>query len=807
VPAQLTPLIGRGREVEAACRLLQGDELRLLTLTGPGGVGKTRLALQVAADLEEAFEDGVCFVSLASVADPASVGCAIAGALGLREGGRRPFLDELRHSLRSRRLLLVLDNFEHVTAASPLVAELLAACPRLTVLATSRASLRVSGEHEFPVSPLALPVLGEVDSADRILEFAAVELFVQRAHAVRPDFELTETNAPAVVEICARLDGLPLAIELAAARVKLLDPQDMLARLEHPLELLTGGRTDAPPRQRTLWATIDLSHDLLDSGERRHLRRLAAFAGGCTLEAVETLLRVEGGVPAEVLGGVMGLLDKNLLRRSEGGNSEARFEMLATVREYALERLAESGETESVRDAHAEYYCAFAEKADAKLASPEQRHWLRRLREEHDNLRAALAWTIDRGDVETALRLGCALGRFWLLVGHLSEGRRSLAAALDCSDDGPPARRARALAAAGVLAVHQADYGEAARLCQESLALARELGDRRRVAEALSGLALSAQRAGRPEPAVEMYTEVLAMYRELGDTNAVARSLEGVGMSSYFGGHNPAARRSLEESLLLFRALGDHQRVAAVLVHLGSVSWSEGDPEGARIRVAEAKPILDELGDRWGNARALYLSGVAATDQQSLAEALADLESAVAIFTELGDKLLLSGCIVGVARVAAAQAGPEQVMSLLAAAERTRETAGAALPASMHREYLRLLANAREQLSEEALAAASAEGSRMTPQEAVAAYRSAAAGSPPSYPAGLTAREVEVLREVATGLTDAQVAEELVVSLRTVHSHLHSIYRKLGVGSRTAATRFAIERNLVSGASGVGSST
>jgi DNA-binding CsgD family transcriptional regulator len=350
-----------------------------------------------------------------------------------------------------------------------------------------------------------------------------------------------------------------------------------------------------------------------------------------------------------------------------------------------------------------------------------------------------------------------------------------------------------------VLAVHQADYDDAAELCHESLAIARDLGDDRGVADALSARALLAQRAGRTETAAEIYQEALAIYRELGDKSAVARSLEGVGQSLYVNGDYEAALPPLAEGVALFRRLGDRRGVAASLLHLAGLHRAEGVPAEARALLAEAIPIVDELGDRWATARGLLLSGLAAIDLEAHADAASDLERSLAVFTELGDKLLLSACVVGFARIAAAHAAPEHAARLLASAERTREAAGASWPAFLQVEHQRELAAARERLGDEAFAEAWEEGIRLAPQVAVAAYRSAAAKSPPAYPAGLTAREVEVLRVVATGLTDAQVAEQLVVSLRTVHSHLHAIYRKLGVSSRTAAARFAIDRNLLGG--------
>ncbi len=597
VPAQLTPLIGRTREVEVACTLLQRADMRLLTLTGPGGVGKTHLALQVATDLLGDFAEGVYFVSLAPISDPVLVVPTIACTLGFGTIEDRSLAEQLKAYLHDKRLLLLLDNFEQVVAAAPLLVELLTGCPKLKLLVTSRAPLHIRGEHEFPVPPLALPDPKRLPDSAALSQYGATALFVQRALAVIPDFQITDTNAPVIVEICARLDGLPLAIELAAARVKLLSPQALLARLEHRLDTLTSGAQDLPVRQQTLRSTLKWSYDLLNEREQRLFRRLSVFVDGCTLEAVEAVSAALGDAALGVMDGVASLLDKSQLQRIEQVGDEPRLLMLETLREYGLELLVTHGEIETTRAAHAAYYLRLSEMAEPNLTGTEQERWLHRFEWEQENLRTVLCWLIKRAEMgevehaERALRLGGALLRFWT--------------------------------------VH--DYG------------------------------------------------------------------------------------------------------------------SED----------------------------------------------------------------IASCLEGLAGVIAAQGEPVRAVLLWGAVESLREAMGMPIPPGERVRYDRAVTLVRAQLSEETFAAAWAEGRTMTPEQAFVAQGRAtipllpntiSSGSlltPSTYPAGLSAREVEVLRLVADGFTNSQIAEQLVISPLTVNAHVRSIYNKLEVSSRSAATRFAIQHHLV----------
>ena len=775
VPSPPTTLVGREDDAASVCALLRRADVRLVTLTGPGGVGKTSLARHVAGELASGYEDGECFVALESVRDPALVPATIAGALGLREAGAVRLVDRVASFLSDRRMLLVLDNFEHVAAAAPVVAEVLAACPSLEVLATSRGSLRLSGEHEFPVSPLALPDLEHRHELDAMGAYSGVELFLERARAVRPGFRLSEENAEAVGAICARVDGLPLAIELAAARVRLLSPAEIVARLAHPFELLTGGPLDLPERQRTLGDTISWSLALLDRGARTMFTRLGVFADGFTVDAAEAVAGDLGG--AGVIDALAELIDQGLVQRLAETGPASRPRLLETIREFALEQLAASGEEDDARAAHAAFYVALARSGDSERLEPEQA-----------NLRAAMRWYLAREDQEGAVALAAASSAFWLSRGHLTEGRRWLEQAL-ALDDGPPTGdSAQASIAGGLLAYNQADYAVGASHLQRGLDQFRELGDNPGVARALAALALARTRAGDLAPALHLAEEALAAYRRLDDDAGVGRSLETLGRVLWIQGNYGQARARLQESRAAARTLGARDIAARASQGLGWVALADGDLEGADALLEESLAEFQELGDRWWSLRGICGLGHVAARRGAHAAARLRFEEGLETARELGDPMLEAGCVEGLAGAH----GPGLAAGLLGAAERLRERAGAAWPAFVQVDSERSAQRARDALGEERFAAEWARGRAMGAAEILRDSRPAQ----PGHPAGLTLREVEVLRLVAAGLTDAQVAERLVLSVRTVHSHVRSIYRKLGVSSRSAATGYAFRQGL-----------
>jgi predicted ATPase/DNA-binding SARP family transcriptional activator/uncharacterized protein HemY len=641
LPTSLTRLIGREQELAAVRAQLGRADVRLLTLSGPPGVGKTRLALQAGAVLSDLFADGVFFVPLAPISDPDLVVAAIAQTLDVKEMGGQSLIERLQAILRDKQLLLVLDNFEQVVDAAPRVAELLMACPALKVLVTSRVVLRLSGEHECPVAPLALPDLQHRPSVEALSQIAAVALFVERARAVKPDFVLTAENASAVAEICARVDGLPLAIELAAARVKLFSPQALLARLERRLNILTSGARDLPPRQQTLRSTIDWSYHLLNAGEQTLFGRLGVFVGGCTLEAAEAVCYMNGDLPIDSVEGIATLVDQSLLRQEEDVDGEPRLVMLETIREYALERLEASGEAETIRRQHAAYHLKLAEQAEPQLHGPEPVAWLERLEAEHDNLRAALAWSqsVD-GDAVLGLQLAGNLWRFWSIRGYLSEGRTWLERllALAPSSAIPASSWAHALHGAGVLARHQGDCSGTAALCGQSLALFRELGHRQGVARSLNELGWAVQARGEYERAMAYYQEGLDLFRCLGDQRGIAEVLDHLGRVARGRGDYRQATACFRESLSLFRTLGDTRGTAIALKSLGSVLWIQGDNAAARSLHEESLALFRTLGDTWGVALALDHLGLVAREQGEYAVAHAHFEESLALRRDIGDR-------------------------------------------------------------------------------------------------------------------------------------------------------------------------
>jgi predicted ATPase/class 3 adenylate cyclase len=597
LPMQPTLLVGREREVGEVRGRILAPEVRLLTLTGPGGTGKTRLALQAAADLLEEFVDGVFFVALATISDPTLVVPTVAQALGVRESGDRPLTEGVRDYLKDKRLLLVLDNFEQVLEAAPMSGELLSA-PQVKVLATSRIPLGVYGEHEYTVPPLSVPDTKRLPGLEALSHYEAVRLFIERATAAKADFAVTSENAPAVAEICARLDGLPLAIELAAARVKLLPPRAMLGRLGRRLKLLTGGARDLPERQRTLRGAIEWSHALLDEGEKTLFARMAVFSGGRTLDAIEAVCDAGGDLPLDTFEGVSSLLDKSLLRQEEGPEGEPRFVMLETIHEYARERLQDSGEAEEIGRAHIRYFLALAEEAAPELTGADQVSWMDRLEAEHDNFRAALSRSLEPGDAESALRIGGALWRFWNVRGHFSEGRHWLGTGLSGGGAAPVGVRGEASLGLGYLELRQGDYVRAVEDLEASLSLYREVGDRRGEAYALCFLGWIALDRSDLQRAEALLEESLALSRAAGTARDVSVALNALAMLNVYRGDYARASAMQEESLSLAREASDVQYIAILAYNTGFAAAITGEYERAEALVRESQELFREVGDR-----------------------------------------------------------------------------------------------------------------------------------------------------------------------------------------------------------------
>jgi predicted ATPase/DNA-binding NarL/FixJ family response regulator len=764
LPLELSSFVGRGKELAEVKQLL--GNTRLLTLTGPGGCGKTRLALAAASELVEGFEDGVWMVDLASLSDRALVPQTIASTLGVREQPGRLLTETLSEYLASKKVLLVLDNCEHlIDACAELAEEMLHSCPELRVLATSREALGITGEVAWLVPSLSLPDLRRLPDIESLLRYEAARLFVERTVAVKQSFALTERNAASVAQICYRLDGIPLAIELAAARAKVLSVEQIADRLEDSFGLLSAGGRTAMPRHRTLNATMDWSHDLLSREEQVLFRRLSVFAGGFSLEAAESVCVGEDLERAEVLELLSRLVDKSLVLVAEQ-DGEVRYRLLETVRQYAREKLSETGEAEEVQGRHAGYYLALAEEAEPELKGEGQVAWLERLEQEHDNLRAAMRWLLGRGESEEAARLGWALWLFWGIRGHFAEGRRSMQQTLWAKGGAamPATARAKALYVEGMMANYQGDHRSAELLLEESLGLFRELEDKLGTAYALSNAGFAALGQGQHQRAITLTEEAVDLFLEEGEKWGAAIELGFLAVAWRNQGDHGRAKTLAERGLALSRQVGERQAISTAIYTLATLAQAECDYEGARDLFEEGLTVSAELGNETDVAH--YLEGLAAV---AAAE----------------------GRIIRAARLWGAE---EALLEKIEAGVHTYVP-----DRSLHQSQVTTV---RARLGEEAFAAAWAEGRAMSPEQAVehALMEKPSpkpTATPETYPAGLSAREVEVLRLVATGQTNAEVAKELFLSSRTVDWHLSSIYRKLGLHSRTEAARFAVEHGLL----------
>jgi predicted ATPase/class 3 adenylate cyclase len=701
LPQQLTSFIGREDQIAEVCALLR--KTRLLTLTGSGGSGKTRLGLQVAADSLEAFQDGAWLVELAPLTEPGLVADAVATVLKVKEQPGKPIIQTLIEHLGQRRLLLVLDNCEHLLVDCAKVADaLVRQCPGVKILASSREALGTAGEQMYRVPSLSLPDRKAAQTPETLSSYESVQLFIDRALLVRTDFRVTNKNAAALASLCHHLEGIPLAIELAAARVRSLGVEEIDGKLDQRFRLLTGGSRTALPRQQTLRALIDWSYDLLDDREQRLLQRLSVFAGGWTQEAAEKVGAGEAIEAWDIFDLLTSLSDKSLVV-SEQMDRCSRYRLLETVRQYAREKLTDSGAGEAVRERHRDYYLALAEEANPKLIGADQADWLQRLEQEHENLRAGLNWSVVEAASGGGLRLCGALQRFWLTRGHLAEGWQWCVRILEKAGnaDRTP-ERAKALNAAGALASYLGDFPAARARYGESLAIQREAGDRKGVAISLSNLGALALDEGDFVSARALQEESLAIAREVGHRSGIANSLGSLGNVALYESDYGAARALFEECLTMMRQLEDRGGTGSALNNLGNVAYEQGDYPAARAKLEESLAIKRELGDRYSVANSLSILGDMACDQGNFASARALHHEALMIRRELGERSGIAQSLQGLAATASAVGTTLSAARLWGMAERLREEIGSPLAPNERPRYNLRVAAARAGLGDDA---------------------------------------------------------------------------------------------------------